>query len=140
MINRSIAITSVLLTLTACATTSQTGTRAKIYGLDGGSYPLALDSGLSGSMSMIGPSGESFAGDFTTNNKASVGYAGNGSAISGPVGSTGILNWPGQVFLSGNKGTTIQCAYTVNIEPFFTRGAGAGDCQDNKGKKYRLVL
>lgn len=127
-------------TLTACAGGMIPGT---IYSADGKVMPFEIEKAhRTGAVKARDPStGEIFSGTYV-GVKERVDVATSGTAISGKaVGSTfgsgsvqsNMVN--ATAYLQGDKGTMLNCEMKIEagISPH-----GLGQCDDNKGGKYRL--
>jgi len=130
----------VILLILVLTTSCLAGT-TRMYDLTTGAMTVLKYSGLSkGKLSGALPSGEKLTGEFVTVTKATVGWGSIFSAVCG-IGSsttstsTSIGEQFGSAVLLGDKGTMIDCEYTVGV---WAHGTGA--CTDNRGGKYRLLF
>ncbi len=102
------------------------------------------DIGLQGTLDFTTPDGEAFHGNYTTTDSSMSGYQwgniyaqlGTTSGYSSAVTTTTIspTSLLGQLNAYGNRGTSIECEYTVNRR---TR-SGVGACVTNREAMFKM--
>lgn len=132
----------LLLTLVIACASSACVMSGRLYDLENGAVLPAnyRDSGSGKGRIWLGPSEKAAtcSGEYRTIPQGSMGWGniysgGNVSTVSTMLTST---DQPGVAVVSCSDGKVIECEYVASA----VTGGGSGRCQDNRGRRYRLMF